>query len=234
MLWLFFINRCAVGQILGLHLHVLAIKPLLGWLRKDLVPPTSVFISGSVQLSHSVVSDSLWPHESQHSRLPCPSPTQETCTNSCPSSQWCRPTISSSVDPFSSCLWSFPASGSFQGVSSSHQVAKVLELQLHISPSSEYSGLISFRIDWFDIFAVQETLKSLLQHYGSKASILWCSAFFIVQLSYPYMTTEKAIALARQTFVDKVMSLLFTLLYRWVITFLPRSKDKAKWGSGSG
>ena len=93
-----------------------------------------------------------------------------------------------------------------------------------ISPSNEYSGLISFRMDWLDLFAVQRTLKSLLQHYSSKASIFQCSAYFIVQLSYPNMTTGKTIALTRWTFVDKVMSLLFKMLSRLVITFLPRSK----------
>jgi len=93
-----------------------------------------------------------------------------------------------------------------------------------ISPSNEYSELISFRIDWFDVLLVQGTLKSLLQHHSSKASIIPCSAFFIVQLLHPYMTTGKTIALTRQTFVDKVMSLLFNMLSRLVITFLPRSK----------
>ena len=92
-----------------------------------------------------------------------------------------------------------------------------------ISPSNEYSGLISFRMDWLDLLAVQEILKSLLQHHSSKVSILQCSAFFIVQLSHPYMTTGKTIALSRWTFVCKVMSLLFTMLSRLVITFLPRS-----------
>ena len=92
------------------------------------------------------------------------------------------------------------------------------------SLSNEYSGLISFRMDWLDLLAVQGTLKSLLQHHSSKASILQCSAFFIVQLSYPYMTTGKTIALTRRTFVDKVMSLFFNMLSRLVITFLPRSK----------
>ena len=92
-----------------------------------------------------------------------------------------------------------------------------------ISPSNEYSGLISFRMDWLDLLAVQGTLKSLLQHHSSKTSILWCSAFFIVQLSHPYMTTGKTIALTRRTFVGKVMSLLFNMLSRLVITFLPRS-----------
>ena len=93
-----------------------------------------------------------------------------------------------------------------------------------ISPSNEYSGLISFRIDWFDLLAVQGILKTHLQHHSSKASILWCSAFFIVQLSHPYMTSGKIIALTRQTFVGKVMSLPFNMLSRLVITFLPRSK----------
>ena len=93
-----------------------------------------------------------------------------------------------------------------------------------ISPSNEYSGLISFRVDWLDLLAVQGTHKSLLQHHSSKASILWHAAFFIVQLSHPYMTTGKTIALTRQTFVGKVMSLLFNMLSKLVITFLPRNK----------
>ena len=99
-----------------------------------------------------------------------------------------------------------------------HQVAKVLEFQL------QHSGLISFRTDWLDLLAVQGALKSLLQHHSSKASILWLSAFFIVQLSHPDMTTGKTIALTRWTFVGKVRSLLFNMLSRLVITFLPRSK----------
>ena len=93
-----------------------------------------------------------------------------------------------------------------------------------ISPSDEYLGVISFRIDWFDLLAVQETLKSLHKHYSSKASILWCSAFFIVQLSHPYMTTGETIALTRWIFVGKVMSLLFNMQSRLVMAFLPRSK----------
>ena len=100
-----------------------------------------------------------------------------------------------------------------------------MEFQLYsISPSNEHPGLISFRMDWLDLLAVQGTLKSLLQHHSSKASILQRSAFFTVQLSHPYMTTGKTIALTKQTFVDKVMSLLFNMLSRLVITFLPRSK----------
>ena len=94
-----------------------------------------------------------------------------------------------------------------------------------ISPSNEYSGLTSFRMDWFDLLAVQGTRKSLLQHHNSNASILWRSAFFTVQLSLPYMTTGKTIALTRQTFIDKVMSLLFNVLSRLVIIFLPRRKS---------
>ena len=99
-----------------------------------------------------------------------------------------------------------------------------MEFQFNISPSNEYSGLISFRMDWLDLLAVQGTLKSLLQHHNSKASILRCSAFFIAQLSHPYMTTGKTIALTRWTFVGKVTSLLYIMLSRLVITFLPRSK----------
>ena len=102
--------------------------------------------------------------------------------------------------------------------------SKYWSFSFSISPSNEYSGLISFRMDWFDLLAVQWTLKSLLQHHSSKASILWCSAFFTVQLSHPYMATGKAIALTRWTFVGSVMPLLFNKLSSLVITFLPRSK----------
>ena len=102
--------------------------------------------------------------------------------------------------------------------------SKYWRLSFSISPSNECSGLISFRNDWFDLLAVQRTLKSLLQCHSSKASLLWLSSFFMVQLSHPYMTTGKTIALTRQTFVGKVMSLLFNMLSRLVIAFLPRSK----------
>ena len=101
---------------------------------------------------------------------------------------------------------------------------KYWSFSFSISPSNEHPGLISFRIDWLDLLAVQGTLNSLLQHHSSKASILWCSAFFTVQLSHPYMTTGKTIALTRRTFVHKVISLLFNMLSRLVITFPPRSK----------
>ena len=158
------------------------------------------------------MSDSLQPHEVQHARPPCPSPSPGVHSNSCPSSQWCHPAIFSSVIPFSSCPQSIPASRSFQ---MSQLFAsgglKYWNLSFSISPSNEYSGLISFTIDWFDLLAVQGTLKSLLQHHSSKTSILQRSAFFIVQHSHPYMTTGKTIALTRLTFAGKVTSLLWCL-----------------------
>ena len=127
---------------------------------------------GSVQFSHSVMSDSLQPHGLQHTRLPCPSPTPGACSNSCSSSWWCHPTISSSVIPFS-CLQSFPVSGAFFSESVlCIRWPKYWSFSFSTSPSNEYSGLISFRMDWLDLLAVQGTLKSLLQHHSSKASIL--------------------------------------------------------------
>ena len=162
--------------------------------------------AASVQFSRSVVSDSLRPHELQHARPPCPSPTPGVYSKSCPSSRWCHPAISSSVIPFSSCPQSLPASGSFPmsqlfvwggqsiGISASASVPT----------SNAHPGLISFRMDWLDLLAVQGTLKSLLQHLSSKGSILQHSAFFIVPLSHPYMPTGKTIALTRWTFVGKV------------------------------
>ena len=145
----------------------------------------------TVQFSHSVVSNSLRPHEPKHARPPCPSPTPGVYPNSCPLSQWWHLTISSSVIPFSSCLQSFPASGSFQMSQffASGGWPKYWSCSFNISPSNERPGLISFRMDWLDLLAVQVTLKSLLQHHSSKASIFRCSAFFIVQLLHPYMTT---------------------------------------------
>ena len=127
----------------------------------------------------------------------------------------CHLIISSSTVPFSSCLQSFPASGSFP-MSQFFESGgpKYWSFSFNISPSSEYSGLISFRMDWLDLLAVQGNLKSLLQHHSSKPSILRCSAFLIVQLSHPHMTTGKTIALTKRTFVGKVMSLLFTMLSR--------------------
>ena len=164
----------------------------------------------SVQFSRPVVSDSLQPHELQHTRPPCPSPTPGVYSNSCPSSWWCHPAISSSVIPFSSCPQSLPASGSFpmsQLFESGGQ--SIWSFNFNISPSNEHPGLIPFKMDWLDLLAVQGTLKSLLQHHSSKASIFWHSTFFTVQLSHPYVTTGNTIALTRWTFVGKVMSLLF-------------------------
>ena len=168
------------------------------------------------------MSDSLWPHESKHARPPCPSPTPGVHPNSCASSWWCHlilcrpllllPPIPPSIRVFSNestlCMrwpkyWSFSFS---------------------IIPSKEHPGLISFRMDWLDLLAVHGTLKSFLQYYSSKASILLRSAFFTVQLSHPYMTTGKTIALTRWTFVGERMSLLLSMLSRLVITFLPRRK----------
>ena len=170
------------------------------------------------------MSDCLWPHGLQHAMLACPSPTPGAYSNSCPLSQWCHPIILSSVIPFSSCAQSFPASGSFpvsQFLASGGQSIGV-SASTSVLPIN-IQGLISLRIDWLDLLAFQGALKNLLQHHNSKASILWCSAFFMVQLSHPYMTTGKTIALARQTF-GEVTSLLFNMLSRLVIAFLPRSK----------
>ena len=149
-------------------------------------------VFSSVQFSHSVVSDSLWPHGLQHARPPCPSQTPGVYSNSCPSSHWCHPIISSSVIPFSSHLQSFPASGSFQ-MSQFFCIRwpKYWSFSFNISPSNEHLGLICFRMDWLDLLAVQGTLKNLLQHHSSKASILCRWAFFIVQLSHPCMVTRK-------------------------------------------
>ena len=152
----------------------------------------------SVQFIHSVVSDSLQTH-GLLTRLSCPSPTPGVYSNSCPSSWWCHPTISSSGISFASCLQSVPASGSFpmsQFFALGGQSTR--SFSFSISPSNEESGLIFFRMNWLDLSAVQGTLKSLLQHHSSKASILWHSAFFIVQFSHPHMTTGKTKALTRR------------------------------------
>ena len=131
------------------------------------------------QFSHSVMSDSLQPHGLQHARLPCASPTPEAYSKSRPLHWWCHPTTSSSVIPFSFSFQSLPASGSFP-MSCFFRLPKNWSFSFSISPSNEHSGLISFRMDWLDLLAIQGTLKSLLQHHSSKASILQHSAFFIV------------------------------------------------------
>ena len=172
----------------------------------------------------SVTSVSLRPHGLQHTRPPCLSPTPRVCSNLCSIESMmlsnhlilCLPLLlPSSI---------FPSIGVFSNESVlCIRWPKYWSFSFTISPSNEYLGLISFRMDWLDLLAVQGTLKSL-QHHSSKGSVLQRSAFFIVQLSQPYMTTGKTIVLPRWTFVDKVMSLLFSMLSRLVVTFLPRSK----------
>ena len=173
--------------------------------------------------SRSVVSDSLQPHGLRHARLPCLSLSPRVSSDSCPLSRWCHPIISSSVALFVFCLQSFPGSWSFPsqlfasggqsvGVSAS---ATVLPMNIQGWFLLGLTGLISLQ---------SKRLSSLLQHHSSKASILRHSTFFMVQLLHPYMTTGKSIALHRRTFVGKVMSLLFNMLFRLVIAFLPRSE----------
>ena len=181
--------------------------------------PTSVVQFSSVQFSCSEVDESLRPHGLQHIRLPCPSPIPGAYSNLSiesvmPSNHlilYCPLLLTPSI---------FPRIMVF----SNELVLRIRYWSFSVSPSNEYSGLISFRIDWFDLLAVQGTLKNLLQHHSSKASILLCSDFFIVQLSHPYMTIGKTIALTTWTFVGNAMSLFFNMLSRLVIAFLPRSK----------
>ena len=162
----------------------------------------------SVQLSHSVMSNSLRPHGRQHARLLCPSPVPGACSNSRPSSQWCHPTIIILYRLLILPPSIFPSIRVFSNESAPHiRWPKYWNFSLSISLSNEYSRLISFRIDWFDLLVVQGTLKSLLQHHNSKASVLWRSAFFMVQLSHPYMNTGKTIGLTIQTFVNRQPSL---------------------------
>ena len=179
--------------------------------------------------SLSAVSDFLWPRESQHTRPPCPSPTSGVYPNSCPLRRWCHPAISSSVVPFSSCLQSLPASGSFpisQLFAWDGQTTRV-SASASVLPmnTQDWSPL-----RWTDWISLQS--KGLSRVFSNttvqKHQFFQRSAFFTVQLSHPYMTTGKAIALTKQTFVGQVMSLLSNMLSRLVITFLPRSKQVAK------
>ena len=169
------------------------------------------------------MSDSLWSHELQHTRFPCPSLTPGACSNSCPLSQWCHPNISS-FTPFSSCLQSFPPSGSFPMswlfMSGDHSIAasasaSVLTMNIQGRCPLELTGLISMQS--------RDSQENLLKNHNSEASV-WRSVFFMVPLSHLYLTTGKTIALNILAFVSKVMSLLFNMLSRFVIVFLPRSK----------
>ena len=172
------------------------------------------------------MSDALWPHGLQNVRPPCPPPSPWVYPDSCSLSQWCHPTISSSCYPLLLLPSIFPSNSVFSNESFLYiRWPKYWSFSFNISPCSEYSGQISYRMDWLDLLAIQGTLKSLLQHHSSKASILLHSAFFIVQLSHTYVTTGKAIALTRWTFVGKIMSLFFNMLSSLVINFLPRNKS---------
>ena len=172
------------------------------------------------------MSNPLRPHGLQHTRPPCPSPTPRVYSNSCPSSQLCHPSISSSIVPFSSHLQSFPKSGSFpesQFFSSGVQSIRV-SASAPVLPMNIQDWLPLQLTGWISLQSKGLWRAFSNKHHSWKASILWRSAFFIVQLSHPYMTTGKTIALTGQTFVSKVMSLLFNMLSRLAITFLPRSK----------
>ena len=169
------------------------------------------------------MSASLRPHELQQARLPCPSPTPRACSTH----------VHRINDAINHLILSSPFPLTFnlsqhQGLSKESALCirrpKIWSVSFSVNPSNDYSGMISFRNDWLDLPAVQGTLKSLLQHHSSKASILWQSAFFMAQLSHPYMTTGKTIALTRWTLVSKVMYQLFDILSRLVIAFLPRNK----------
>ena len=193
------------------------------WLLKRLCSAHIEMICESVG-SIAQLCLTLCPHGLQHARLTCPSPIPGVCSNSCPLSWWCHPTISSSVIPFSSCLQSLPSSGSFpvsqffsSGVQNIGVSASVSVFPVNIQ--------YWFPLGWTGLICLQSRgLSRVLQHQRWKTSILRCSAFFIVQLSHPYMTTRKTIALTRWTFVGKVMSLLFNMLSRLVIAFLSRRK----------
>ena len=181
--------------------------------------------SSLLLLSCTVASDSVTPWTTARQAVfHHLSPSPGVCSDSCPLSTWCHPAISSSVLPFSSFLQSVPVSVFSSESAFRIRWPKYWSFSFSISPSNEYSGFISFRIDWFDLLAVQGTVKSLHQHHSSKTSVLWHSTLFKVQLSHPYMTTGKTIALTIWTFVSKMMSLLFNMMSRFFIAFLPRSK----------
>ena len=198
--------------------------------KRNIIPeisfqPSEGNVISSIHFSCSVLSNSLPPHGLKNTRLSCPSPTPRVYSNSCPLSWWCPSNHLILWHPLFLLPSIFPSIRVFSNESVlCIRWPKYWSFSFSISPSSEYSGLISFRIDWLDLLAVQGTLKSLLQYHSSKASVLQCSASFIVQLSPPYMSIGKTIDLTRGTLVCKVMSLLFNTLSRWVIAFLPRSR----------
>ena len=178
---------------------------------RHLVEPSFQITPNVAAFCCSVMSDSLQSHGQQHTRLPCPSASPRVCSNSCSLSQWYHSTIS------------FCYSLLLHLFNESALPIKYWSFNFSISPPSEYSGLLSFRIDWFNLLAVQGSVKSLLQHHNLKASVLHLSAFFIVQLLHLYMTAGKTIALTIWPFVSKVISLLFNTLSMSVIAFLSRN-----------
>ena len=169
--------------------------------------------------SHPVVSDPLWFRELQQARLPCPSPSPGVCPSSCPLHQWCHPVTSLPLMPSSSSLSLSQHQGLFQWVSCPHKVTKILELQLQYQ-SFQWVFRVDFKTDWL---VWSSCCPRDSQHHSSKASILWCSTIFAIQLSHLYMSTEKTVALTIWTFVSRVMSLLFDTLSSCVTAFLPRS-----------
>ena len=212
------LRKRATRNLLINHTHLCSSVP-------SYIP--KLFVVQFLQHCCSVASNTLQPHGLQHTGFPVLHhlPELAQTLGVCILSQWCHPTISSSVVPFSSCFQSFLAWGFFPNESSlCIRWPKYWSFSFIISTSNEYSELISFRIDLFDLLAVQGILKSLIQHHSSKASMIWHSAIFMVQISHPYMTTGKTIALPIQTLAGKVMSLLFNRLSRFVKAFLPRSK----------
>ena len=195
------------------------------WWKCTMVLPYGGKSGGSLLLLFScpVVLKFLRPHGQQHARPPCPSPSLRICPSSCSLHQW-LPSSHLILWLLLLLLSIFPSIRDFSNESSvCIRWPRYWSFSFCISLSSEYSGLISLKIDWFDLLAVQGTFRSLLQHHSSKASILWCSAFFMVQLSQPYVTTGKTTALTKWTFVGRIMSLLFNILARFVIAFLPRN-----------
>ena len=205
------------------QLGIKPVSPALAGGFLSTVPPGKSFLLLLLLFSQScpTLCD---PMDCKQAKLPCPSLSPRVCSNSCPLSLWCHPTIFLLSPPFPPALI-FSSIRVFSNESAlSIRWTEYWHFNFSISLSDDYSRLISSRIDWFDLLAVQGTVKSLLQHHTSKALIRGPSASFMVQFSHLYMTSGKTIALTRWTFLSKVMSLLFNMLSRFVIAFLPRSK----------